>query len=187
MQFQRGRMATLSNSAGTNSAMKREIEKAVKKMNGLLKEFDKKERQAILKPAAKIVQSAAKNNIPDSDDVHFRYSTAKLFNGVKAPKGSGNVITTYHPGNLRRSIKTLIFRKSAAVFVGPKVSKSTGGEFKGARTDGYYAHWMEFGTVNFPGVGFMRRAAESTESGVIASITKEVTEKIKEYKAKHKL
>jgi len=169
------------------AAIQKEIDTAVKKLNGLLKQFDRKTQQKILKPGAKMLATAAKNNIPDSDEPHFRYSTAKVFDGLRAPKGKGNVVAVYHPGNLRRSIKTLIFRKSNALFVGPKVSKNKTGSFKGGRTDGYYAHFMEFGTVNFPGISYMRRAVDSTTSGIIASITKEVTEQVEKYKQNNNL
>lgn len=180
-------MATISNSPATNAAMQKEIDIAVKKITSLLKKFDKKQRREILKPAAKIVQTAAKNNVPESDDVHFRYATAKVFDGIRAPKGKGNIVAAYHPGNLKRSIRTLLFRKSADVFVGPKISRSTTGEFKGNRVDGFYAHFVEFGTVNMPGSSYMRRAADSSRSSVIATITKEVKERVKDFKQKNNL
>jgi hypothetical protein len=50
----------------------------------------------------------------------------------------------------------LIFSRSDAVFVGPKVDKGgSGGTFSGSRVDGFYAHWMDYGA---PEAGIRPRA-----------------------------
>lgn len=51
-------------------------------------------------------------------------------------KTKGGQVITYKPGNLKRSMQTLRFRRSKnAVFVGPKLG--------GVRVDGYYGHIVE--------------------------------------------
>jgi len=106
----------------------------------------KKESQAAFGQAAPILISAIQARADQSDKPHFRYNTPKVATKLRAPNGMGVVVAKYMPGNLKRSFKTLIFRKSAAVFVGPKLDKSgSGGTFSGNKTDGYYAHWMEYG------------------------------------------
>lgn len=76
-----------------------------------------------LAEAAKPLVQAVKAATPVGTKEHSRYSK-----GVK--------VATYKPGNLKRSMQTLRFRKSKnAVFVGPKLG--------GVRVDGYYAHIVE--------------------------------------------
>lgn len=93
----------------------------------------KRDSQRAFKEAAVPLISAIRGRAPQSDEPHSRYS-------------GGQIVATYYPGNLRRAFRTLTFRRSAAVFVGPKLDKGgAGGEFRGARADAYYAHWIEFG------------------------------------------
>lgn len=102
----------------------------------------KRESQQAFKSAAPVLISAIQGRAPESDAPHSRYS-------------GGKIAATYHPGNLRRSFRTLVFRRSAAVFVGPKLAKgNSGGDFKGNRTDAYYAHFQEFGA---PAIGLPPR------------------------------
>lgn len=69
-------------------------------------------------------------------------------------RGPGGVNVVYRPGNLRRSFRKLLFRRSSAVFVGPKVDFAGG-----ASANGYYAHFVEFGTVNQAPQPFVRPVA----------------------------
>ena len=134
----------------------------------------KKESQDAFKQAAPLLISAIQARAPQSDAPHFRYNTPKLSQRLRAPNGMGKIIATYMPGNLKRSFKTLVFRKSASVYVGPKIDKrGSGGTFAGARVDGYYAHWMEFGA---PEAGiqpqpFVRPAAASAGPVVLRLAT----------------
>lgn len=96
----------------------------------------RKGAQKDLEEASKILVAAVKGKTPIGNKVHKRYPRR---NGRKSAKGSGRVVATYRPGNLQRSIKTLKFRRSEAVFVGPKLG--------GKAIDGYYAHFVEDGTI----------------------------------------
>lgn len=128
-----------------NIELQKEIDTLQKKLRAV-SDTAKRQSQTAFKQAAPILISAIQGRAPQSDAPHFRYNTPKVSGNLRAPNGMGNIVATYMPGNLKRSFKTLVFRKSAAVHVGPKLDKQgRGGVFSGARVDGYYAHWMEYG------------------------------------------
>lgn len=130
---------------GIDSETKRELDDLRRKLTAI-SGVAKKQSQAAFKEAAPILISAIQGRAPQSDAPHYRYSTPKIAQRLRAPNGSGVIVATYMPGNLRRSFRTFAFRKSAAIHVGPKLDKSgSGGVFTGARTDAFYAHWTEFG------------------------------------------
>lgn len=125
--------------------LKREVEQLQKKLRAV-SDNAKKQSQTAFKQAAPILISAIQGRAPKSEEPHYRYKTPKISGKLRAPNGLGKIHATYMPGNLIRSFRTLVFRKSAAVYVGPKVDKQgSGGTFSGRRVDGYYAHWQEFG------------------------------------------
>lgn len=112
--------------------------------------------------------SAIQGRAPESEAPHSRY------------KG-GRIVATYYPGNLRRAFRTLVFRRSAAVFVGPKLDKAgSGGDFRGNRTDGYYAHWVEFGApaAGLPPRPFVKPAADAAGPLVLRLATEFLKRKI---------
>jgi HK97 gp10 family phage protein len=58
-------------------------------------------------------------------------------------------------------------KTKSAVIIGPKLARSSGGpaegQFSGNRVDGYYAHFVEFGSLTIPPKPYMRPAA--TQAG----------------------
>jgi hypothetical protein len=151
-----------------------------------ISETAKKQSQKAFKEASPILISAIQGRAAQSEAAHYRYDTPKVSNKLRAPNGSGRIVATYMPGNLKRSFKALIFGRSAAVHVGPKLDKrGSGGVFSGGRVDGYYAHWMEYGApeagikptpfvrpaVDAAGMTTLRFAAELLKR----EITKEAT------------
>ncbi len=166
-----------------------QVKEAVKKFDLLPKKFAKRERKKFLRKAAKPLIKAARNNIPESDEPHYRYATAKASSSKRAPKGEGNIVAVYYPGNLKKSIRALSFRKSGSIFVGPKLQKRGAfGEFgKGNKVDGYYAAMMEFGTRNFGGVHYMRKGLATSKSQVERIIISESTKVIKDFIKKNKI
>lgn len=111
----------------------------------------KRDSQQAFKQAAPVLISAIQGRAPESEAPHSRYS-------------GGKIVATYYPGNMRRAFRTLIFRRSAAVFVGAKLDKSgSGGEFKGNRADAYYAHFIEFGApaAGLPPRPFVKPAVDA--------------------------
>lgn len=116
----------------------------------------KKESREIFNKAAVPLIAAIQSGAPQSGWPHGRYK-------------DGREVAIYVPGNLRRSFRnTLRFGRSSAVWIAPKLAKgeSATGIFEGSRTDAYYAHMVEFGTVNFPAKPFVRPAFESTKDRV---------------------
>lgn len=151
------------------TTIEQEINDAIKKLRSITKEFGRKERQKMLSKAAIPLRDEAKRNIPSSMRTHHRYKTSKASGKFRAPKGSGRIIASYEPGNLRNSIRILKFRRSSAVFVGPKIAKRGGGSGRfgrGRRVNGYYAAWLEFGTKHIRPVAYMRRAV-GTQRAVV--------------------
>lgn len=99
----------------------------------------KKELTAAAKPLTQSIKSAA----PRGKKAHTRVS------------GGGERIT-YKPGNLKRSFRVLNLRRSkTGVYVGPKL---------GGSIDGYYAHFVNDGTIN-AGNGSSQNAQQFVERG----------------------
>lgn len=93
-------------------------------------------RTEALSPVADMVASAIASRAPVSKAVHYRYK-----------KGQGRV-AEYHPGNLKRSVQRMFFPRSRDPWVGAKLSKGSPiGVFSGSRVDGFYAHFVEYGTA----------------------------------------
>lgn len=66
---------------------------------------------------------------------------------------NGKIVATYMPGNLQRSIKVLTHMKDKRnVYVGVErqPAGSGGGVFTGSKTDGWYAHFVEYGPRKKP-------------------------------------
>ena len=147
----------------------------------LLKSLDKKERKKILRRAAAPIREDARSLISDAPDDVQRYSTAKLSGKLRAPKGSGHVVATYVPGNLRKSIQTLDFRRSQDVYVGPKGRKGSASGTFGLTTrtvDPYYAHMVHNGTSEFPGQPFMKLAFQAKKGEALQIIRDGLKRKI---------
>ena len=127
----------------------------------------RKGAQKDLEEASKILVSAVKGKTPVGDKVHKRYPRRK---GKKAAKGAGQVVATYRPGNLQRSIRTLKFRRSEAVFVGPKLG--------GKAADGYYAHFVEDGTKFQTSQKFVAAAVASAGSQTLKAASALIARRI---------
>lgn len=158
---------------GFNSKIQSEVNTLIKRLREVSNDA-KKESQSAFKEVAPILISAIEARAPVSDDVHYRYKTPKVIKGLKAPKGSAGAFRiAYYPGNLKRSFRTLVFRRSAAVFVGPKAFKGEpSGVFKGRRVDPYYAHMVEFGTEKQAAQPFVKPAADQAGPVVLRIATK---------------
>lgn len=165
----------------------REVRLAVKKLNSLLLTVDVRTRRKVLRRAARPMVQAARNNVPVSSAPHFRYgSSGKLAANIRAPKGKGKKIAKYVPGNLKKSIKVLTFRRDrTGVYVGPKLAKRRSG-FKtyGATSgtvDGYYAHIVEFGSRFQPARGYMRKAFSQTKGQVVKNVEFGIAAEVKKF------
>ncbi len=127
---------------------KSERVKLEKELQGLVRKFDDRTVQRIFTQASKPYLAAVQAAPPRADRVVKRYSTPKLFSRKRAPRGFGNVVAEYHPGNLGRSFKKLTFRGSSkmkAIFIGPKRAwRNPNGIFSTrSKVDGWYAHLVD--------------------------------------------
>lgn len=147
----------------------------------------KKEGRSYLEYAAQPLVSAIAAGAPVSAEVHFRYNTPKASGRIRAPKGKGVKVAEYHPGNLERSIRILKFRRSEAVFVGPKLTGGSKGVFRGQRTDAYYAHMVEYGTEKMSAQPFVRPAVLATQDAVLRTAINLFKRNIEAYAARNGL
>jgi HK97 gp10 family phage protein len=150
-----------------DAQLQREVNEAVRKLYRVANHA-KKETNGAFRKASPILINAIKQLAPVSDEPHSRYK--------------GETKITYYPGNLRRSFRNLTFRRSPAVWVGPKVDKSgTGIEYKGNKVDGYYAHFVEFGTENQRPHPFVRPAAQTAGPETLRRAIQELKKQIDSY------
>lgn len=126
-----------------------------------------KEGRKILRQSAKPLIKEIKSRAPKSENKHYRYSA------------SNDEIFVYKPGNLAASFKILPLRHTSAIIVGAKVDKEAkyGVYGPGEAVDGYYAHMVEFGTINRAAQPFVRPALQSAQGEVL----KVAVEKFKKY------
>lgn len=149
-----------------------EVYEAIKKLQKVSDRI-KSDSNTAFRAGAKPIVNAAKSLAPRSQEEHYRYK-------------DGRKVATYYPGNLRRSIKVLPLRKTkSAVIIGPKLARSSGGpaegQFSGNRVDGYYAHFVEFGSLNIPPRPYMRPAAKQAGPAGLRIAVTELKKQIDKY------
>ncbi len=140
-----------------------EIEGFDKLQRELKRADDKVKRRELLKLIRSTTRptiQAARSRAPISSEPHERYS-------------GGQVVRTYDPGNLRRSIGNITSksRQYPSILVGPRAGAKK-------KNDGFYGHFVEFGTVNQPAQPFMKPAYESTGQGASRTLADKVAKKI---------
>lgn len=166
--------------------LQQEIKDAISRLQNVSNDIKKDSKRALRK-GGKIVLAAIQARAPIGKRKHRRYSTVKLNRRIRARKGSGNVVATYYPGNLKGAFDILNFRRSAAVFVGAKLTK---GKFSGASAsysaiygrgayDGYYAHMIERGTRHSAARPFVSPAVQAAGPAATQTIVKTIQRKIK--------
>lgn len=156
----------MSTQLGNANANIRYINEFSKALRLAVKDFEKRDQRSILRAAARPIVKSSRSLAPKSDQVHYRYKkrrgnvekaaraylASRKTSKKKSGKNSGGrkgvdkrkIAAAYVPGNLRKSLKTLVFRRSPAVFVGPK----QGGRARevhgttSANADGYYAQMI---------------------------------------------
>lgn len=150
-----------------NTELQSELNTLIRTLQGLTPAATKQSKKLLTEAAGPLV-AAIQGRAPVSDKPHKRYKSSK---GTKrAPKGTGQVVATYYPGNLKRSFGVLRFRRSKAVFVGPKATGNSG-DFRGRRADGYYAHMVEFGTKKASATPFVAPAVNAVGGTVLRFAT----------------
>lgn len=188
------------NMPGNSAANRRYIDQWKRSIKQAVKDFEKKDQRRILRAAAKPVVKASRGLAPVSDQPHYRYErrrgkferAARAF--VAKRKGSTRkrgaqrggrkgvdlrkVAAVYYPGNLRKSLRTLVFRRSKDVFVGPRQGGKARKEYGRtvASSDGYYAQ-MVYGSAAAFQTRVLRPALVSSRSAALRK-AREMREKI---------
>lgn len=148
--------------------LQEEVNYAIRQLGKVARQ-SKTDGRVALRKAAKPLIASARSKAPQSDEPHHRYL-------------NGEMVATYYPGNLRRSIRALTFRRSGAVFVGPNLAGSGWkGVFQGNKVDGYYAHMVEFGTSNQRPQPFMRPTAREVGPAALKIAVAEIKKQIETY------
>lgn len=141
----------------------RQVSQLSKKIDLAIRDFENRDRKQILRKAAAPVRKSARSLAPKRRGTrpNPRYS-------------NGRIVAVYHPGNLRRSMKTLSFRRSRDIFVGPRFSKKSAPQFgkPGQPTDGYYAA-MVYGSAKAFSNRVLRPALAQNKSKVIGIVVRE--------------
>lgn len=137
----------------------KELRDLFKRLDKVVEPFqDRKTRIRLLRPGAREVAREAELRTPTSNRPHFTYNTPKISKRRRAPKGQGVKKNKYVPGNLAKSIKALVFRRSSDLYIGPKFNRRgarQGGQVFGqtrGKTDPFYAQ-MLYGSA----LAFQRR------------------------------
>lgn len=153
--------------------MEQEIQELIAKLQKCGKVFYEN-RQRVAALGGAYASAAAEAAAPKSRKIHHRYSTAKLTKKIRAPKGSGNIVASYAPGNLGRSINVLKFsRAKSKVFVGAKLARRAAGRFSGRRADGYYMAFTEEGTKYQTGQKWFVSSWERSKGRVMGIMSQE--------------
>jgi len=116
--------------------------------------------KADLKGPADFLAAAIKGRTPVGERPHKRYKSGRSSLFKRMPKGSGVVVATYRPGNLRKSVKTL--SKLRRVKFAQIVGANTGGT-----NDGYYLHFVN-NDVKMSN-GKIRTGRRFVESAILAA------------------
>ena len=158
-----------------DAQLQRDLNQVINTIRGISGAISKEAKNE-LKEAAGPLLLAIKTTAPKGYKTHNRYP--KLGAGKKAAKGSGRVLATYKPGNLKRSYRILRFRRSKlAVFVGVKL---------GGKVDGYYAHMVNNDTENVDGStrigsGYVERAVSSMGPAVLSDAIRRISKLVNKY------
>ncbi len=164
--------------------MDTEIEAVLRKLMAFSKNIEA-DRKRIFTLGGAYFAATVEAAAPVGKKVHKRYSTAKVNRAIRAPKGMGNVVATYYPGNLARSIRVLDLRRAKyAVYVGARLQKgSATGQFSGTRVDGYYMGMVEEGTKNWPeGRPFFYAAWDRSKARIESIMINEFLRTIEKFK-----
>lgn len=156
-----------------NADMMDELKEISKRMDQLDFALRSQIRREVLTKAAQPLVDAARELAPQSERVHYDYG-----------KSSGDHRITYYPGNLKKSIRVLEFRKSPSVFVGPKVVKKARAKAYGRNernVNAFYASMVEFGTARTSAQPYMRPALDRTKGTILMVAEREFRKVVQEY------
>jgi hypothetical protein len=166
-----------------------EVQAAIATLNKLPKVV-MENRKPISALGGAYMASAIEAATPRGNKVHFRYSTAKGNKSMRAPKGMGTIVATYQPGNLQNSLQVLkLNRAKTSTYVGARLAKGkAAGTFgAGIRTDGYYAHMVDGGTVNMSGRHYFVPARDRATPTVLSIMLRQWERLIDKFGLEHSI
>lgn len=122
----------------------RQINRWLKEVDQAVSRFDKRDQKSLLRKGAALVRKDARAEVPVRKSKDGRTFLNPRYS-------NGKIVAFYVSGNLKKSIKTLTFRKSKDVFVGPRFTRKKLPVY--GRTvstaDGYYAQMLYGSAKNF--------------------------------------
>lgn len=156
-----------------NADMMDELREISKRMDKLDFALRSQIRTEVLKKAAIPLVEAAQELAPQSPKIHYDYG-----------KSGGDHRIAYYPGNLKKSIQIMEFRRSPSVFVGPKVVKKARAKAYGRNNrnvNAFYASFVEFGTARAAPRPYMRPAMDRTKGQIALIAEREFRKVVQEY------
>ena len=135
--------------------------------------------KAAMKKVAKPLVTSMKSLAPKSRKAVFITAHRDFRKGALMTR------LKYHkPGELRRSIGIVMGKKKSGrapyMWIGPRFGKKATGA-----NDGWYFHFLEYGTVRQPPQPFIRPAYDRTKRKIETGMDREVKELIDDYVMKH--
>lgn len=163
-------------------SLQQDIDKAIATLNKLPRVVADN-RKRISEEGARVIVSALGLAAPRSEKTHYRYATDKVNKSMRAPKGMGNKVATYEPGNLENSIRMLNLSKvKTGTYVGARLAKgNTTGTFGTSRFDGYYAGMVVGGTRHSAPNDFWWPAVEKATPAALGIMLRQWIRLIEEY------
>lgn len=154
---------------GNSRQNRRLVDDFFQKSLDAIKDFERKDKLSILRKAARPVIKTARALAPKREGTRPN---------PRYVKGRG-VVAIYHPGNLRRSIKSLSFRKSEDLFVGPKFGDKKAQNYGrvGDPVDAYYAQMIYGSAADFAS-RVLKPALEQNRAALIRIIAEQSKTKI---------
>lgn len=157
---------------------------------------DKKVKREILEKASEPVVKKAQSLAPVGEQrggvlggaVSATYNTPKLIGGIRTPKGKGVIKSRFMPRNLRLAIRTLVLRKTARVFIGPRVKRRTPKRVgtSARNANAFYAQ-MIYGSARAFQKNIMIAALQSTKSRAAQIVAREARKALEAEKQKQGL
>ncbi|MBW1612410.1 MAG: HK97 gp10 family phage protein [Deltaproteobacteria bacterium] len=173
----------ITNVRGGRSASPAVIVRGDKEMERILRELpDRLSYNALksaMKKVAKPLITAMKSRAPKSSKQTFLTAHRHYSKGAFMTK-----LKRHRPGELRRSIGIVMGKKKAGrapyMWIGPRFGRKATGD-----NDGWYFHFLEYGTMRQPPQPFIRPAYDSTKRQIETGMDREVKKLIDDYVMKH--
>jgi hypothetical protein len=152
-------------------ALNNEVNELIKRLR-MVSQTSKRQTSRILGKNAKPIADALFAAAPHGKKIHKRYKKAGLNRGIRAPRGKGQVVAIYKPGNLATSFKLFRFKGAKySIQVGAKFQKNPTGTFgPGGKQDAYYTHIVEQRDPFI--IPTWLRMKQGVEAGIIADLKK---------------